>query len=116
MWAAIGELRRRGTWARMIWEVERSRALSFIIGFFCIVTGGVIMLVNPYDGLDLQSILVTILGGFILLEGVFFLAFPDWIVRASKYIVTAKSSIWAWFAVLIGLALMIIGYVRIVAS
>ena len=114
--AAVGELRRRGTWARMIWELERSKALQFVVGLICLILGSVIMLVNPYDGLDLQSILVTILGGLILLEGVAFLAFPDWMLWMSRQLVGAKSSIWAWFAFLIGIAFLCLGYVRMLAS
>ncbi len=114
--AAIGELRRRGTWARMMWEVERSKALQFLIAMICFVLGAVILAINPYNGLDVESILVTILGGLLLLEGIAWFAFPDWILRFSRHFMGAKSSVWAWFAFLIGIALLIIGYVRMLAS
>ncbi|MFC4291412.1 hypothetical protein ACFOWX_03180 [Sphingorhabdus arenilitoris] len=114
--AAIGELRRRGTWARIFWELERSRTLQFLIGIMCMVIGATIMLVNPYNGLDLQSILVTILGGLILLEGAAFLAFPDWMIHLSRQVMNSRSAIWGWIALCIGMALMVVGYVRMLAS
>ena len=37
--AGVGELRRPGMWARMMWEIEQSNGLQFLTGIFCIVCG-----------------------------------------------------------------------------
>ncbi|MEE9432898.1 MAG: hypothetical protein V3V15_01500 [Sphingorhabdus sp.] len=114
--AAIGELRRPGGWARVMWEVEQSNALQFLIGFVVLVLGALVYLVNPYNPSDWQSILVTLLGGLMMAEGIAFLAFPDWIIRFSRSMMNSSSSIWAWLSLLIGAALILIGYVRLLAS
>ncbi len=114
--AAIGELRRPGTWARMMWEVEQSNALQFLIGFMVLVVGAVIYLVNPYNPSDWQSILVTVLGGFMMIEGFAFLAFPDWMVRLARSMMSASGAIWAWLALAIGVGLIFMAYVRLLAN
>ncbi len=114
--AAIGELRRPGMWQRMMREIEQSNALQFLTGIIVLVLGGVIVLVNPYDPADWQSILVTVIGAFMVLEGIAFLAFPDWMTKIARQFMGSAIAIYAWIALAIGVAFILMGYVRLLAS
>lgn len=108
--AAIGEIRSPGGWAKMMWELEQSKALQFITGFMILVSGAAVYLVNPFDGTNWASILATVLGGWMIIEGIAFLAFPDWILRLGRKMIGSDSAIWAYCALAIGLALLILSY------
>jgi len=114
--AAIGELRRPGSWARMVWELEQSKALQFLTGILVLVMGAAVYLVNPYDAGNWVSVMVTVMGGLMMLEGIAFLAFSDWMVKLSRNIMGSAAAVWAWAALAIGLALIFISYVQFLAS
>lgn len=114
--AAIGELRKPGTWARMVWEIERSGALQFLTGLLMLVLGGAVYLVNPYNPADWTSILVTIIGGLMMLEGTAFLAFPDWMIRLARMCIGSGGRLYALASLVIGLALLFISYVSFLSA
>ena len=105
--AGVGELRQPGLWSRMMWEVERSSALQFLTGVACIVIGGAIYLSNPWNPQDIGSILVTVLGAWILIEGVLFLAFGDVFLRFTGPLMRAVNKYWALASAGLGLGLII---------
>lgn len=105
--AGVGELRRPGLWHRMLWEVEQSSALQFLTGVACIVIGGAIYLANPWNPKDIGSILVTVLGAWILVEGFLFLAFGDVFLRFTGPLMRAVNKFWALGSALLGLGLII---------
>lgn len=114
--AAIGELRRPGGWARMMWELEQSKALQFLTGFFVLVLGAAVYLVNPYNSADWQSILVTVLGAWMMLEGFAFLAFSDWMIKLAKQFMNSGTAVYAWISLALGVIFLAMGYVRLLAT
>ena len=114
--ASIGELRKPGTWARMMWEIERSKALQFLTGIIVLVLGAAVYLVNPYNPADWASILVTAIGGLMMLEGIAFLAFPDWMMRFARLFMGGGSKLYAGVSLIIGFALLFTSYVCFLAS
>jgi len=114
--AAIGELRRPGGWARMMWELEQSNALRFLTGFLVLILGAALYLVNPYNSDDWQSILVTVLGAWMMIEGFAFLAFPDWMMKIARQFMSSGAPVYAWISLALGVIFMAMGYVRLLAS
>ena len=114
--AAIGEFRWPGGWARLLWEVKRSKTLQFLTGFVVFVIGTAIYLVNPYAPEDALAVIVTVIAGMMMLKGLAFLAFPDSMLKLSEALMGGTySKFWSVFAGLIGLAFIIFGYVRLQA-
>ena len=105
--AGVGELRRPGLWSRMLWEVEQSSALQFLTGVFCVTIGGAIYLTNPWNPVDIASILVTVLGAWILVEGVLFLAFGDLFLKFAGPLMRSANKYWALASAVLGLGLII---------
>ena len=114
--AGVGELRQPGFWAGMIREVRASSAIQFLTGIFLIALGAAIYLVNPYDPTDFLSILITVMGAFMFLEGAAIMAFGDWFLGMASKMMNAGNKIWAGFSVLIGLAAIFVAFVRLQAT
>lgn len=114
--ASIGELTKPGSWARMIWELDQSPALRFLTGIFVLVLGAAVYLVNPYDSSDWASILVTVMGGLMMLEGIAFLAFPDWMMKLCRALMGQSSKLYALFSLALGIAFLFVSYVSFLAS
>jgi len=116
--AGVGEFRRPGFWGRMVSELRASSALQFLTGMILLTIGATIYLTNPYNPADWLSILITVMGAFMFLEGVAIFAFGDWFLKfAGKMMGTGRDDgaqrIWAGLSVLIGLAAMFIAFVRL---
>jgi len=116
--AGIGEFRRPGFWAKMVSELRASSALQFLTGMVTLTIGAVIYLVNPYNPSDWLSILITVMGAFMFLEGMAIFAFGDWFLRFAARMMGSKRDdgslrIWAGFSVFIGLAAMFVAFVRL---
>lgn len=111
--AGIGELRRPGFWAKMVQETRNSRALQFLTGMFTLLLGATIYLVNPWDSGDLLSILITVLGAWIFIEGALILAVGDWFLNFASKLMGAASRLWAGFSIIIGLAAIFAALVRL---
>lgn len=111
--AGIGELRHPGFWAGMVREVRASSAIQFLVGIVTITIGAAIYLTNPYDPADILSILITVMGAFIFLEGAMIMAFGDWFMGMAGKMMNAGNKIWAGLSVAIGIAAMAIAFVRL---
>ncbi len=116
--AGVGEFRRPGFWAQMLTEVRASAALQFLTGMVTLTIGAVIYLVNPFNPADWLSILITVLGAWMFIEGVLIFAFGDWFLRfAGKMMGSGRDDgaqrIWAGLSVLIGIAAMFAAFVRL---
>ena len=72
--AGVGEYRKPGFWLNMVREVRASSALQFLTGLVTLAFGAVIYLANPFDPTDWLSILITVIGGWIVVEGLLILA------------------------------------------
>lgn len=111
--AGIGEFRNPGFWGRMVREVEGSSALQFLTGFITLILGATIYLVNPFDSSDWLSILITVIGGWILVEGMLIMAVGDWFLGFAARLMGKGGRAWAMLAILFGLAAAFAGFVRL---
>ena len=100
--AGIGELRHPGGWTAMLEDFERNTALRFLTGIVCIGLGGAIYLVSPWQPDDWLAILITILGGWMAIEGVLIIAFGDGIMRLARRLMGKANQLWAWFSLILG--------------
>ncbi|MBA4765749.1 MAG: hypothetical protein H2048_09755 [Erythrobacter sp.] len=100
--AGIGELRHPGGWAAMLEDYERNTALRFLTGIVCIGLGGAIYLVSPWRPDDWLAILITVLGGWMAIEGALILAFGDGLMRFARRLMGAVNRFWAWFSLILG--------------
>jgi len=111
--AGIGEFRQPGFWAGMLREVRASSAIQFLTGMVTITIGAAIYLVNPYDPTDILSILITVMGAFIFLEGAVIMAFGDWFMGIAGKLMNSGNKIWAGLSIAIGIAAMAVAFVRL---
>lgn len=111
--AGIGEFRQPGIWKRMVGDFDTSPALRFLTGIFCLVLGATIYLVNPWDPGDWMAVLVTVLGGWIAIEGVLFLAVGDRFIAFSSALMSSGGRIWAMLSIVLGLAGIAAGLIRL---
>ena len=110
--ASIGEWRIPGTWAGMLADFERSPGLRFITGFFVLSLGAAVYMVNPWRPGDWLSILVTILGGIMALEGALILAMGDRFLGFARWLIGRASRAWAAFSALLGIVLIAVALLR----
>lgn len=111
--ASIGEWRAPGFWASMLVDFERSSGLRFITGFFVLSLGAAIYLVNPWQPDDWMSVLVSVLGGIMTLEGALILAIGDRFLGFARWLIGRASRAWALFSALLGIALIAAALIRL---
>ncbi|MEO9601186.1 hypothetical protein [Parasphingorhabdus sp.] len=111
--AGVGEFRNPGFWTKMVSEVQESSALQFITGLVTLILGATIYLVNPFDPADWLSILITVIGGWIVVEGMLILAFGNWFMGFASRIMPKGARIWAVLAIIVGLAASFAGLLRL---
>ena len=100
--AGIGEVRHPGGWAAMLEDYERNTALRFLTGLVCIGLGGAIYLVSPWQRDDWLAIVITVLGGWMAIEGALILAFGDGVMRLARRLMGKANQLWAWFSLILG--------------
>ena len=59
---------------------------------------------SVFDPTDWLSILITVIGGWIIVEGLLILAFGDWFMQFSARLMGKGGRAWAAIAILFGLA------------
>ncbi|SIN83713.1 hypothetical protein SAMN02745824_1980 [Parasphingorhabdus marina DSM 22363] len=111
--AGLGELRQPGFWADMLSDVKRSRALQFLTGMITLVLGATIFLVNPFNPTDWLSILITVLGVWIFLEGVLIFAFGDWFLNFAGKMMGSGLRIWAILSLVLGILIIFVALWRL---
>ncbi|MEO9635632.1 MAG: hypothetical protein ABJF89_10525 [Parasphingorhabdus sp.] len=111
--AGIGEFRNPGFWAKMVREIRASSGLQFLTGMVTLTIGAVIYLANPFDPSDWLSILITVIGGWIVIEGLLILAFGDWFLGFASRMMSSGSPVWAILSIIIGLAAIFAGLLRL---
>lgn len=109
----MGEFRRPGFWAKMVEEFRDSMALQFVTGMVTLAVGATIYLVNPWNPGDLLSILITVLGAWIFIEGALILAVGDWFLKFASKLLGAANRIWAGLSIAIGLGAIFAALVRL---
>lgn len=111
--AGLGEFRRPGFWAKMVQEFRESMALQFLTGMITLAVGATIYLVNPWDPSDLLSILITVLGAWIFIEGALILAVGDWFLSFASKLMGASNRLWAGLSIALGLLAIFAALVRL---
>lgn len=111
--AGIGEFRRPGFWAKMLQEFRESMALQFLTGMVTLAVGATIYLVNPWNPGDLLSILITVLGAWIFIEGALILAVGDWFLNVASKMMSAANRLWAGLSIAVGLLAIFAALVRL---
>lgn len=106
--AAAGELRAPNTWWAMLNDFERSPALRFLTGFVVLVIGATIYLANPWRPGDWLSILVSVIGGLAVAEGLLILAAGDRFIRFGRMLIGRAGRLWAAIAALFGIAAILV--------
>jgi hypothetical protein len=97
----------------MVAEMQDSAALRFLTGIVCLVTGGLIYLASPWRPDDWLSVVVAVLGGWIILEGILFLAFGKPFIRMAGALMRLTGRGWALVSVILGFVLVVIALIRI---
>jgi hypothetical protein len=111
--SGTGEMRNPGGWAAMMADFERSPASRFLTGFACIAVGAAIYLACPWRAGDWLAIVVNILGGVAVAEGVLILAAGDRFLAIARRMIGNAMGFWAAFSVLFGLAAIIAAVTRL---
>ncbi len=110
--ASIGELRNPGSWAAMLVDFEKRAGLQFLTGIVLLSLGAAIYLVNPWNPQDWLSVLVTVLGGGMALEGIIMLAFGRAYMHLAASLLGAVNRLWALLSTGIGIVLICLALVR----
>jgi len=111
--AAIGEWRQPGFWAAMLADFERTPALRFLTGVVVLFMGAAIYMASPWRPGDWLSVLVTVLGGAMALEGALILAMGDRFLGFARLLIGRASRAWAAVAALMGIALIAAALIRL---
>lgn len=114
--AGIGEFRQPGFWAGMVREVRASSAIQFLVGLVTITIGAAIYLVNPYNPKDILSILITVIGAVIFLEGAAILAFGNWFMGIAGKMMNSGNKVWAGLSILLGVVAIFVAVVELSGS
>lgn len=111
--AAVGELREPGSWAKMLDEFVASPALRLVTGLMCIFGGAAIYLVNPWIPADWLAIVVSVLGGWIVAEGLLIIAAGDRFLGFARKLIAKGGTAWAGFSALFGAVFIIAALSRL---
>jgi hypothetical protein len=111
--AGFGELRNPGLWAKMTDDIERSPALLFLTGMYCLAIGAAIYLVTPWREGDWLSIVISVMGGFMVAEGLVFLAAGKQFIGFWKGLLSSRMNLWAGMSVLLGAAILFVALSRL---
>ncbi|WAT17643.1 hypothetical protein OZN62_12085 [Aurantiacibacter sp. MUD11] len=110
--AALGELRSPGSWAAMLEEFEQREGLRFLAGLVVLSLGATIYLVNPYNPGDWLSILVTVMGAGMVLEGLVIFAFGRAFLHYASGMFGTINRVWALLSAGMGIVLICVAMLR----
>ena len=114
--AGIGEFRQPGFWMSLFDDFSNTPSLRFLTGIICLVMGAAIYLTNPWDPGDWMSVVVTVIGGWIVIEGLAFLAFGDRFIRFAAAMMGSGQRVWAIIASVLGVAMIALPLMRLLAN
>lgn len=113
LFTGIGALRKPGAWRVMLAEVEKSPALQFLCGMMELVIGAAVYLTNPRLPTDLLASAMKVLGGVMMVEALAILGFVDIYTQFWLRNLTHMHRGWALSTMAFGLALTVLGSVRL---
>ena len=99
----------------MLKEFERSAGLRYLTGLFMLSLGAAVYLVNPWVPGDWLSILVSVMGGLMVAEGLLILASGERFLHLARALIGRAGRAWAGFSVLLGVGLILGGLARLQA-
>ncbi|ABC64053.1 hypothetical protein [Erythrobacter litoralis] len=111
--AGVGELRAPGMWARMVEDIERSPATLFLTGLFCLSLGAAIYLVSPWREGDWLSVVISVIGGLMVAEGMLLLAAGERFMGIWKSLIGKRMRVWAGLSALLGAAFIFVALSRL---
>ena len=110
--AALGAVFSRDHYRRLLDDLFKNAALTYLMGFTAVVFG--FLMVNYHNtwGKD-WTVLVTILGWLALMKGVLIIAFPRFVQNYSKPIFEGKGlQVFPYVAAFLGLVFGYFGFVH----
>ncbi|WP_340588874.1 hypothetical protein [Erythrobacter alti] len=110
--AAVGELRSPGSWAAMLEGFEENEGLRFLTGIVTLSLGAAIYLVNPWNPEDWLSVIVSLIGGGMALEGFAILAFGRAFLHFANSLIGGNNRGWAILSGILGVALICVALLR----
>jgi len=111
--AGVGELRSPGGWGVMLKEFERTVSMRFMTGLVTLALGAAIYLVNPWRTDDWVAILVSVIGGIAIAEGLLMLAAGERFISFGRAMLGRGGRVWAGLSALLGAALVIVAMARL---
>ena len=111
--AAVGELRQPGTWGVMLTNFARGPALRFVTGFAVLAVGAAIYLGNPWRPADRLAVLVSVIGGIMVVEGMLILAAGDRFLPFARVLIGRAARVWAGASAFLGFCLIVAALARI---
>ena len=111
--AAMGELRKPGSWTIMLEDFGQNNGLRFLTGILVLALGATIYLVNPWNPADWLAVLVTVMGGGMVLEGFVILSFGQPFMRFATSLIGIAGRSWAMLAAVLGVALIAVALMRL---
>lgn len=109
LFAGAGALRKPGVWRTMVDEIEKSPALQLLSGLTELITGALIYLINPWFPPDWFACVMKAIGGFMMIEALAVIGFSDVYFQFWLRNLVHVHRAWAWFSVLLGVALSVGG-------
>ena len=111
--AGVGELRSPGGWSVMLKEFERNASLRFLTGLVTLALGSTIYLVNPWRPEDWLAIVVSVIGGIAIAEGLLILAAGERFLNFGRALLGRGGRVWAGFSALLGVAMVVVAMTRL---
>lgn len=106
-------MRSPGGWAVMLKDFERSPALRFLTGLVTLALGATIYLVNPWRPEDWLAIVVSVIGGIAIAEGLLILAAGERFLSMGRALLGRGGRVWAGFSALFGFAMLLVALSRL---
>ena len=111
--SGAAEIRNPGGWNAMLDDFERSPGVRFLTGFVCIAVGATVYLASPWRNGDWLAIVVNILGGVAVIEGMLIIAMGDRFITLARRWFGRAMTFWAGFSIVFGLAAIAAAFSRI---
>ena len=111
--AGVGEIRSPGGWGVMLKEFERGVAIRYLTGLITLALGATIYLVNPWVPEDWLSIVVSVIGGIAIAEGLLMLAAGERFLNFGRALLGRGGRVWAGFSALLGVAMVLVAVSRL---
>ena len=112
--SALGELRRPGSWRKMVSEIEHSPALQLVIGMVEFGGGIALYLANGWNPQDWLACIMKIVGGMMIIEAMVVAAFSDIYLHFWMRALGRDWRGWALVSLLLGAWMTIAGLWRLI--